>query len=251
MQSKEKSNGVTYALVGSSGSGKTTILRKVFLDRVYGAMADKDYIVTVFTESKESDALQGLDKKVIVDGAGFDEDHFNLYFLMNQRDMKKWNFVAILDDCIHIRYHKTIEKMFLVMRNSNITSVVSLQYPKLIPVSIRTSIYYCFCLALNNEEGIRIAIETWVGSYIPGKNIREKISEYRRWTQNHACYLLDNLQKKCYKIDANFVCEEIPLIEPSDYDEEGVKRKKSRKGKQEEPESSSSSEYEEEESDSD
>lgn len=249
MQSKGNDNGVTYALVGSSGSGKTTMLREIFLDRLYSPkLADKDYIVTVFTESKESDALQGLHKDILIDGKGFDEDQFNYYYLENSIHNKKFNFVAVLDDCIHIRFRKTIERMFLVMRNTNITSIVSLQYPKLIPVSIRTSIYYCFCLALNNEEGIEIAVRTWVGSYIPGKNIREKICSYREWTQDHACYLLDNLEKKCYKVDKHFMCEEIPLVKPEDSDgtllKSGAKRKRVKEEEESEYETSDESQEE-------
>lgn len=211
MQSKEKNNGVTYAVIGSSGCGKSTMLRKVFLDRVYGSMAEKEYIITMFTESDKSDALEDVPKKVMVDSAGFDEEQFNFYYQTNQAYDKKFNFVAMMDDCIHIRYRRMIEKMFLIMRNTNITSIVSLQYPKLIPVSIRTSVYYSFCFCMNNDEGTKMCVESYIGPYLPGNSMKQKMWEYRQWACEHRFFFLDNLEHKCYKVDAEYNCFELPL----------------------------------------
>ncbi len=216
MQSATKNNGVTFAIIGSSGCGKTTMIRKVFLDRLYGSMADKKYITTIFTESKESDALQGLGSDVLIDGAGIDEDQIMFYYQTNTDYQKRFNFLAVVDDCIQMKHRNTFEKMFLVMRNTNISSIVSIQYPNLIPKSIRTSVYYCICMGINNNEGVEIMIQSWLSPYLPGKTLRQKIVPYREWTKDHNFYLIDNLQRKCYKVDKNYNCEEIPIITHED-----------------------------------
>lgn len=213
MQSADQNNGVTFAIIGSSGCGKTTMLRKVFLDRVYDKiMADKEYIITIFTESASSDALQGLDKKILIDSGGIDEDQITLYYQTNSEYKKVYNFVAVVDDCLEMKHRKTFEKMFLMYRNTNITSIVSIQYPNLIPKSIRTSVYYAICMRINNDEGVEIMINSWLSPYLPGRTLRQKLVPYREWTRDHNFFLIDNLQKKCYKVDKEYNCTEIPII---------------------------------------
>ena len=210
MQSKKENNGVTYALIGSSGCGKSTLIRKVFLDYLYvGPYAEKDYVVTVYTLSKTSDALQHLPKDVLIDGNGVDVDAINLDYKTNQEYDKHYNIVNILDDCIHIRHEKMIEQMFLIMRNSNITSVVSLQYGKLIPPSIRTSVYFSFCMRQNSPEAIEVMVRGWVGGFIPGNNIQEKVRFYYRWTKDKGFFLFDNINCRCWQVDGEYVCTEL------------------------------------------
>lgn len=210
MQSKTEDNGVTYALIGSSGCGKSTLIRKVFIDYLYdGELADKEYIVLVYTLSKTSDALQGLSKNILVDGNGVDVDHINNDYKTNQKYNKIYNYVNILDDCIHIRHEKMIEQMFLIMRNSNITSVVSLQYGKLIPPSIRTSVYFSFCMRQNSPEAIEVMVRGWVGGFLQGQSIREKVRFYYRWTKEKGFFLLDNINCRCWQVDGDYNCIEL------------------------------------------
>jgi hypothetical protein len=209
MQNEKSKNGITVALLGGSGRGKSTILRKIFIDDVY---AGKDYIVHIFTESASSDAFKGVSKDVIIDGMGVDQDAIHFCYKMNQEYDKKYNFVLIIDDCIHIRYQKMIERMFLIMRNSNITSIVSIQHARLLNLSIRNSIYFAICMGFNGEEGVEICTRTWIGGYLPGKSIGEKIYYYQQWAQEgHRFFLLDNLNHRCYKVDENYMCEELFL----------------------------------------
>lgn len=211
MQNITSNNGVTMGLVGSSGAGKSTVLREVFMDDVFGIRKDKDYIITVFTESPDSDAFQGLSKDIKVDGNGLDEEQINWAYRMNIIHGKQFNFMFILDDVLQLRYQRQLERMFLIMRNTNITSVVSIQYPNLIPRPIRTSVYYIFCMRFNTREGVEMAVDYFLSSYIPG-NKEEKIETYTRWAENHRFYLIDNLNYKVYAVDNNFMCKELPRL---------------------------------------
>jgi hypothetical protein len=105
-----------------------------------------------------------------------------------------------------------VERMFLIMRNSNITSIVSLQHAKLLTPSIRNSIYFAVCMGFNGEEGVEICVRTWLNGYLPGKNLNEKIYAYQEWAQEgHRFFLLDNLNHRCYKVDEQYMCEELFL----------------------------------------
>lgn len=223
MQDHEKKNGITFAFMGSSGCGKSTVISKVFIERIFGKAAskergDKEYIIEIFTMSAKSDAFKELPKDIIVDTKGMDEDNINFCYHMNENYDKKYNFFLMLDDVLDIRYKDMIQRMFLTMRNTNISSLVSLQYPRLIPVSIRTSVYFALFFFFNNDEATEQAVRGWLSAYLPGSNIREKILSYREWvTKNdgHNMFLMDNLNHKCYKIDSSgeeYATIEIPMI---------------------------------------
>lgn len=216
MQSKDKNNGVTMIILGSSGCGKSTMIKKILLGECYdGPKKDKDYIVAIYTQSAKSDAFEDLPKTILIDKSGLDEEAIKLAYQMNMHYDKKYNFVYILDDVIHIRYKKQLEQMFLTMRNMNLTSIVSLQYPKLIPPSIRISVYFTFCFCMNNQEGIEQIVRGWLAGYLQGKNIREKMQTYREWTEGangKRFYLLDNLNHTCYRVTEKYMCTKLEMV---------------------------------------
>jgi len=222
MQGPEKANGITFAFMGSSGCGKSTVIMKVFIEQIFGKKAtrarkDKEYIIQIFTLSAKSDAFKELPKDIMVDPKGLDEDNINFCYHMNEEYQKKYNFFVMLDDVLDIRYKDLVQRMFLTMRNTNISSLVSIQYPKLIPVSIRTSVYFALFFFFNNDEATEQAVRGWLSAYLPGKSIREKIYYYREWVlQNdgHNMFLMDNLNHRCYKIDTaneNYNCIELQM----------------------------------------
>lgn len=219
LQSGELKNGVTFAFIGSSGCGKSTLIRKVFIDDLFTVQAKKvdkkEFLIQVFTESSKSDAFQGMDKNILVDGKGLDEDNINWCYHMNEKYDKKYNFMIILDDVLDLQYKKLVKRMFLVMRNTNISSLVSLQYPNLIPKPVRTSVYFTVLFYFNTDEAIELVVRGWLSAYLPGKNIREKMLYYRRWTKGedgHQMFLVDNLNHKCYAVKGDYTCRELPMI---------------------------------------
>jgi len=219
LQSGELMNGVTFAFIGSSGCGKSTLIRKVFIDDLFTIQAKKvdkkEFLIQVFTESSKSDAFKGLDKNILVDGKGLDEDNINWCYHMNEKYDKKYNFMIILDDVLELQYKKLVKRMFLVMRNTNISSLVSLQYPNLIPKPVRTSVYFTVLFYFNTDEAIELVVRGWLSAYLPGKNIREKMLYYRKWTKGedgHQMFLVDNLNHKCYAVKGDYTCKELPMI---------------------------------------
>lgn len=219
----EKMNGVTYALFGSSGSGKSTIIRKIFIDDVYSNEKEKqlsgglrcarkdEYISILFTESKHADPLKGLKDTddVIIDAMGLNEGVYKWMHMMNHRYEKKYRFVVMIDDVISVKNMPVVYNAFLTYRNMNISSIVSLQYLKLCPLSIRSSLYFCFMLPMNSNEGIEQLVRGYMSMYLPGHTIDEKIAQYKQMASEHRFFLLDNLNHKCYYVDADFYAEEM------------------------------------------
>lgn len=212
LQNPSENNGVTFALVGSSGCGKSTLIRNVFVDDIYGARRDKDYIVTIFTNSPETDAFQGLPRKVIFCRAGLSQDILQAQLKQNMEFDKRYNFVNLVDDVLELKYSHEIEETFLVRRNSNISSLLSIQWANLIPKSIRTSVYYVAVMKHSNMEGSEVAVTAFLDCYIPGKNIREKTGIFSLWARKHRFYLIDNLNERAYAVTADYMCKELPRI---------------------------------------
>lgn len=239
LQSGELKNGVTFAFIGSSGCGKSTLIRKVFIDDLFTTRAKnedkKEFIIQVFTESSKSDAFKGMDKKILVDGKGLDEDNINWCYHMNEKYDKKYNFMIILDDVLEIQYKKLVKRMFLVMRNTNISSLVSLQYPNLIPKPVRTSVYFTVLFYFNTDEGIELAVRGWLSAYLPGKSIREKMFFYRKWTKGesgHQMFLVDNLNHKCFLVKSDYTCKELPMISSLPSADDNVDKKTRREDRE-------------------
>ena len=225
MQNPSTKNGVTFAFLGSSGCGKSTLIKLVFIEQIFGKKACKEqglkeFMIQIMTQSSKSDAFKDLPKEILVDSKGLDEDNINFCYHMNENYDKNYNFFIILDDVLEVRYKYIVQRMFLTMRNTNISSLISLQYPKLIPVSIRTSVYFVFFMYFNNDEGVEQAVKGWLSAYLPGKNLREKMLGYRNWVlgedgKGHNFFLVDNLNHKTYKVDASnkqYNAIEIPIL---------------------------------------
>lgn len=119
--------------------------------------------------------------------------------------------------------------MFLIMRNTNISSLISLQYPNLIPKSIRTSVYFSFCFYMNNDEGIEVIVRGWLYPYLEGKNLRQKMYSYLNWTSGgggHRLFVKDNINHKCFMVDENYNAKEIfPIYSVKDKDGSSVETK--------------------------
>ena len=222
-------NGVTYALFGSSGCGKSTLLKKVFIEKLYcnddvQKTAD-EYISVFFTGSKHSDALDGVEKRdhegcgrgTIVDSAGVDQDIYQWMYQMNYKYKKKYNFVVMIDDVLDVKQMPVILPAFLTYRNMNISSAVSLQYLKMCPLSVRSSLYFVFLMPCNSREGIEGIVRAYMAMYLRGKTINDKISAYEELTRGYKCFLIDNLNHKAYYVDNNYNCVRLlPCLSEAD-----------------------------------
>jgi len=233
LQDAESKNGVTFAFIGSSGCGKSTCIRKVFIDQIFTQRAKeedkKEFIIQVFTESAKSDAFKDMDKGILMDTKGLDEHNINFCYHMNENYDKKYNFLFILDDVLDLQYKMLVKRMFLTMRNTNISSLVSLQYPNLIPKAIRTSVYFTLLFYLNTDEAVELAVRGWLSAYLPGHSVKEKMLYYRRWTKQghgHQMMLVDNLNHKCYLVDSKYNCKELPMITTLEYPSESLAKRR-------------------------
>lgn len=162
--------GVTYAIIGKSFSGKTYFIVQE-LNKLTKEELGKYTAIFFFTESTSAKPLEKLTpavkKKMIV------MDRFCPTILravkrLNDGTSNKFKFFIIFDDIIDLRGN-LLTKSILTLRNSNISTVISIQYEKLLNPAQRSSLHNIYLFNLRTESW-----EYMLKGYLLG-NFKEKI----------------------------------------------------------------------------
>lgn len=187
----DKGTGNTLFIVGSSKAGKSYALIKVY-EEYYEPLASKT-ISILFTDSPQSPHYKDLRKKglIVCPEGGFNDDAKSLITRIKAIQTKldnPVNFLLMFDDVLNLRYSDIIQKALLVYRNSNISTIISIQYPNLLNKSMRANINNIFLFRFNSDETIEVAIKAFCGSYEPFislTSMEQKIKKYKELTMDH------------------------------------------------------------------
>ncbi len=165
---KPEKTGKTFCVMGSSFSGKTTLLVNQ-LNRL--EKADYDMIF-LFTESVHAEPLKTLNKDLnikIYDN--FNPEIPQILRKINIQTNNRFRFLVILDDVINELRGNTLIKMILTMRNSNISTILLVQYPKLIGPNQRNSIHEYYFTKLRTDDWV------YMNNGFIGQHIKEILHE--------------------------------------------------------------------------
>lgn len=147
----EGDTGKTTLILGSSFSGKTYLLGKELeLIRPY----EYDLII-LFTDSVHVPSLDGIRKRPdIVIKEGFDPEIPGFLKRLNSKLGLRYRFLLILDDIISEKSSRksVLGKMITTYRNSNISTVVLLQYPTLIEKHCRSNFHQIVVTGMRSPE---------------------------------------------------------------------------------------------------
>lgn len=185
----DEGTGNTLFLLGSSKAGKSFALMKIYAEYY---KKSKNLITVLFTDSPQSPHYKQLLKKnlVIHPENGFDASCNDLIMKIKSIQSNFNNpvdFLLMFDDVINIRYASIIERAVCVYRNSNISTIISTQYPKLVNKSLRANINNIMLFRFNTDEAIEVALKTFCGSEAPfrGHTPDDKIAIYRELTKDY------------------------------------------------------------------
>jgi hypothetical protein len=187
-----ETGGVTIAMVGSTRSGKTTLLKHSllkFFDSHLGVLMSPSLHAPVYEE---------MGKKMVKSPLYVPEVIDEMYRL-NKETKNHYPFLVVLDDIVTAKFDRTLMKSFTIYRNSGITTVMSVQNPIILNSVTRGNFNYCILGYLNSSEACERTIRMFCYSEIPGKNIEEKIKEYQRLTFDHHWLMLDFLTGERYR----------------------------------------------------
>lgn len=181
-----ETGGMTIAMIGSTRSGKTTLLKhtlKKYFDDHIGVLMTPSLHAPVYSDvkgiSKAPDYLPSIIHEM---------------YAINKKTENKYPFLVVLDDVVTAKFDKTLMKSFTIYRNSGITTVMCVQNPIILNSVTRGNINAVLLGYLNSDEACEKVIRMFCYTAIPGKNIEEKIHEYKRLTANHHWLYLDHLE---------------------------------------------------------
>ena len=187
-----ESGGVTIAMIGSTRSGKTTLLKhavmKIF-DEHIGVLMSPSLHAPVYKEM-----AKGMVKCPEYVPKVIDE-----MYSINRKTKNHYPFVVVLDDIITAKFDKTLLKSFTIYRNSGITTIMSVQNPIILNSVTRGNINFVCLGYLNSDEACEKIIRMFCFASIEGRNIEEKIHTYKRLTADHHWLMINHLDGECFR----------------------------------------------------
>jgi len=148
-----ESSGVTYGIVGKSFSGKTTFIVKELNKLTVEELRMYNGII-FFTESANADPLKDLSERVkekMILTDRFCPKILQVLKKLNDSTHNMFKFLVIFDDILQLR-GMLLTKSILTLRNSNISTVISIQYEKLMNPAQRSSIHNMYIFNLRTES---------------------------------------------------------------------------------------------------
>lgn len=144
--------GVTYAVLGKSFCGKTTFVVSQ-LNLLTPEELRKYNAIIMFTESPHAaplgDVSPAVRKKMIVMDC-FCPTVLKMLKKVNDGTGNRFKFLTIFDDILNLR-GGLMTKSILTLRNSNISTVISVQYEKVLNPAQRASIHNVYLVSLRAE----------------------------------------------------------------------------------------------------
>jgi hypothetical protein len=104
----------------------------------------------------------------------------------------------VLDDVVSAKFDKELLKLLAIYRNSNLSCIISIQSPVLLNSATRGNLNYVMLGRMNSEEQIEKTIKMYLSSYMKG-TMTDKIREYKRLTENHHWFCINNLTGEIYR----------------------------------------------------
>jgi hypothetical protein len=187
-----ETGGVTMAMIGSTRSGKTTLLKHSILN------VFKDHLGVLMSPSLHAPIYQEMGKSMIK-CPEFVPAVIDECYKINKGTKNHYPFAVVLDDVVTAKFDKTLMKSFTIYRNSGITTLMSVQNPVILNSVTRGNFNYCLLGYLNSDEAVERVIRMFCFTDIPGRNIEAKIHEYKRLTEGHHWLFLDFLTGERYR----------------------------------------------------
>ena len=187
-----KEGGCSILLCGSTRSGKSTalgyILHKYF----------KKHIGVLMTHSPQARVYQDMD---IIQAPNYYPAVIRDMAYLNKKTDNRYDFLAVLDDVVTgIKFDKELLKSLTIYRNSNVSVIQCIQALSLLNSSARTNVNFVCLFKFNSDEQVEKAVRMYLSSYFPkGMPLLEKMRLYREMTENHYCFVVDNLNGRVFR----------------------------------------------------
>lgn len=179
----DEGTGNTICLLGSSKRGKSTLMVEIY-KRYYEN--DKKLITILISPSSHIPMFKKLKNVIKINKFGKDTVQLlkDVKRIQNKTE-NGYKFLFMVDDCIDSKYCSILNQMILVMRNSHVSTIISLQYDKLLSKQCRSSINNVVMFGQNTDESIVSCLTSFLGSELTrktGKKGEDLIGLFRNYT---------------------------------------------------------------------
>lgn len=186
-----ENGGVSVALLGSTRSGKTTFL-KYLLDKHFPkhlkVLMSNSIHAPIYKDMRDMVKSPLYIPKLVKEG-----------YMINKETKNHYDFLYILDDIVTGKFDKELLKLLAIYRNSNMSAIISIQSPILLNSATRGNLNYVLLGRMNSEEQIEKTIKMYLTSYLDGRNMTEKIKNYKAMTEDHYWIVINNLDGSVYR----------------------------------------------------
>lgn len=182
---KKAMNACSFALIGSSKSGKTS-----FLKYIVKKYFDED-IKVLMTQSPQAEIYNSLRKEVAFSPA-YIPDIIKTCYLINKNTNNHYKFCIILDDIVGVKNDRQMVKLTALYRNSGLSYLVVGQDLTMLNPIGRANVNNVLLGKLISAGRIEQVVKDFCRFHFP-KNLsmQEKFELYNRLTQDH-CFLFIN-----------------------------------------------------------
>jgi putative ribosome biogenesis GTPase RsgA len=178
----DEGTGNTTAIFGSSKTGKTTLMMKLY-ENYYDP---KLSLATLFALNPQIDLYKS--QKHIIKCPYVNKNTANYVDWLrkiNKDNQNKYNFLVMFDDFIEVRNNSVVNNLILTYRNSNISSIICLQYINLLNKMSRSNVNNVFLFRMNSDEAIEVAVRTYCTTIFNKQKISDHMGFYKDLTQDH------------------------------------------------------------------
>lgn len=189
----DANTGNTCVILGSSKMGKSTLLLHLY-DKYYDS---KEFISMLFTINPHINVYNNHKNLIMCKTFNREtEDIIKEQKYINMKTNNKYNFCNLLDDIIDVKYSSLLNNLILTYRNSNISTLISLQYPKLLNKSARANVNNIILFNFNTDETCIDAINLFLKAHFNKmgyKSEDDKLKLYKELTKNHGFIYINTL----------------------------------------------------------
>jgi hypothetical protein len=186
--------GASLVITAKSKAGKTSFLHQIVKN------LPSDIIKVVISPNIHTSIYDSMRKKCVYSPV-FDSRIIKLCQKINQKTKNCYRFCIILDDVIDEKTNSTLLKMFLTLRNSNISAILSVQSTMLVNKLVRGNCNYILLGKLSGEESIMDTFRKFLIGYKSDLNIKsdsDVVPVYDALTDNYRFIYVNTLKDKIY-----------------------------------------------------
>jgi len=184
----------SFALVGSSKSGKTTLL-KYIIKKVFN-----DDIRIVMTQSPCAEIYADM-KKDCVFAPAYLPEIIRTCYLLNKNTSNRYRFLIVIDDVVGHRGDRQMAKLLALYRNSGMSTIISAQDLTMLNPIGRSNVNNLLLGKLNSASRVEGVVRDFCRFYLPKNlSLEDKCELYNKLTQDHTFLFINQLDNTMVRV---------------------------------------------------